>query len=106
MFKNNSKYLGLDSRKAETPRTDQERPLEMPICEIPQENAPMKKKLDSPEYLMTHPSLMRKAYCRTIIKSAVQIILFLSVLGYVFAEVRSFFYLLSNYGFLRLVAPG
>lgn len=71
------------------------------IYEIPIEDAPRKARLDSPGYLLLHPELTGKAIRKTIFSSAIQIIAFMAVFGYILAEVRSFLYLLSHYGFIR-----
>ena len=71
------------------------------ICELPTEDAPEKVRLDSPGYLLIHPELIRKAICKIIFSSAVQILPFMAVFGYLLAEIRAFLYLLSHYGFMR-----
>ena len=71
------------------------------VYEVPVETAPEKVRLDSPGYLLLHPELTGKAIRKTIFSSAIQIIAFMAVFGYILAEVRSFLYLLSHYGFIR-----
>jgi len=71
------------------------------IYEIATEDAPEKVRLDSPGYLLLHPELTGKAIRKTIFSSAVQIIAFMTAFGYILAEIRSFLYLLSHYGFIR-----
>jgi len=71
------------------------------VVEIPDDSAPKMRRYDSPGFLLKHPEQLKRALWWTVTHNTIAVIGFLIVFGYLFAELRSFIYLVTNYGFLR-----